>query len=139
MQTTMDERISRKKEIEICLSRGKEIKHRIRLIETERDSLVSTSREVSALENHWSRSVEYHRQKFITDMAFRSTDGRVPHIKYDSPEAQAFINADRWLAAIPELAKRCAACAGGDITPRLTAIAAEIQLLNNELTGLGLV
>ena len=137
---TMSERAARSKNIKACLNRGIEIKARIKTIELERMAIMAASQKAASLETAWMQSINYHCQEFVRDLSARSSDGRIPHIKFDSPSAGVFINREKWIAAIPSLVAKCSSGSSGDdaeCNRRLGDIATELGKLNHELNELG--
>ena len=136
---TMAEKEARSAQIKECLNRRAEINARIKTIELERTALIAASRVSGELELAWRQKIDYHCQEFIHELSARSSDGRIPHIKFDTPSANVFINREKWLAAVPELVAACSSGSRmdeGEYQRRLAAIATEMLQLEQELRKL---
>ena len=116
--------------------RCNEIKTQIARLEGERKAIKHSSPEADVLAAQWKADVEYFASEFVSELAGRVREGRSTKIRFDSPAAMAYFNADRWLDAIPALAERVAGATNtGGRT--IAAINSEIMVLRCELNSLG--
>ena len=135
---SMDEKVARGHEIRKILVRANEIKIRLRQLGEEHRRVITEQQAEAGMIRQWRGALDSLRNEFIYGLASRATGGSIPHIKFDSPAAIAFINADRWEDAFPELVKRVAGARGADETAKhLERINEEMVRLNKELSLLG--
>ena len=90
------------------LERANEIRSALRVLESERQRLLNSSPEAEALGEQMKADIEHLQREFVSELIGKARTGRSARIRFDSPGAMAFINRDRWLAAIPELASQVA-------------------------------
>ena len=116
--------------------RCNEIKVAISRLEAERKSLQKSSPEAEVLKAQWTVDVEYLVKEFVSELSGRVRDGGPTKIRFDSQAAMVYLNADRWLAAIPELAERVAGSTNRS-GRSIAGINGEIMALRCELNDLG--
>ncbi len=90
------------------IARANELGSLLRRLEAERRELANSGSGIAALIDQMKADLEYQTKEFLHELAGGPNKKREGRINFDSAAANAFINHDRWLAAIPELAQKLA-------------------------------
>jgi len=109
-----------------------ELRASISELEREYQKIKSVAPEAQALVDQWAGCVKELRQRFVSGLAVRAMQGKTPVISFESPEAQAYLNADRWISAFPALAEEVTGSRGISSNNR----ALQVQIINDELSVL---
>lgn len=127
-----------KNEKEKRAARILELKLEIRELEAESRKVKESAPEGQMLVDQWTGNLQALKQQFVHDLMARAAQGKVPIINFGTPEALAFINADHWIKAIPELAEQVSGRKGMASTARaLNIINDELTVLRSEYSALG--
>jgi hypothetical protein len=107
------------------IARTNELKGLLRRLEVERREIASRGPEVTALIDQMKADLEYQRKEFLHELSGGPAKKRVGRIDFSSAAANAFIDYDRWQAAIPELAQKLA--------PNTPSTGRSVAQINNEI------
>lgn len=115
-----------------------ELKLEIKELEAEARKVKESAPEEQMLVDQWTGNLQALKQQFVYDLTAKVAQGKIPIINFGTPEALAFINADRWIKAIPELAEQVSGRKGMARTARaLNIINDELSVLRSEYCALG--
>lgn len=109
-----------------------ELRANISDLESEYQKIMTVAPGAQSLVDQWTGHLTALRQQFVHEIRARAVQGKTPVIRFESPEAQAYLNADRWISAFPGLAEEVTGCRGISSDNR----ALQVQIINDELSVL---
>lgn len=109
-----------------------ELRASISELESEYQKIKTVAPEAQGLVDQWTGCITELRKQFVHEIRVRAMQGKTPVIRFESPEAQAYLNADRWISVFPVLAEEATGSRGISSDNR----ALQVQIINDELSVL---